>query len=279
MIRPFRETDYDRYVEIANANYPENPLSAEEVRHEDATWNHAKYFKLRTAAEDADRRVVGTGELTHHQTRFHPQKYWLDIYVDPAVQRRGHGGALYEHLLGILHERDAIEARTAAQETKPEVIAWLERRGFREVRRTWESRLDVGAFDFAAFAGAEGRAEEAGITFTTIGEELERDREGALRKAYDLHMAVSADVPGDEPFTPREYDDWVKFVEEPTFLADGYLLAKLGDEWVGESCLWKNLTLPEVLQQGITGVVSEQRGKGVAMELKVRGVRYAAARG
>ena len=280
-IRAFRNTEeeYERYCSIANANYPENPLSVEEVRHDDATWNHAKYFRQRVVAEDAGGNVVGTGELTHHTSRFHPQKYWLDIYVDPAVQRRGHGSALYEHLMSILRERDAIETRTAAQETKPDVIAWLERRGFREVRRTWESRLEVGAFDSAAFAEAEPRAAAAGITLTTIGAELERDREGALRKAYDVHMAVSADVPGDEPFTPRDYDDWIKFAEEPTFLPDGYLIAKSGDEWVGESCLWKNLTLPDVLQQGITGVVREHRGKGVAMALKVRGLHYARAKG
>ena len=278
-IRPFAEADYERFVEIANACYPDNPLNAEELRHEAATWNHAKYFKLRVIAEDASGRAVGYGELGHHQTRFHPQKYWLDVYVDPEVQRRGVGSALYERLLATLRERKAIEARTAAQETKPEAIAWLERRGFREVRRTWESRLEVEALDLSTFAEAEPRALAAGVTFTSVGEELARDRASALRRAYDLHMNVSADVPGDEPFTPRDFDDWVKFAEEPTFLPDGYLIAKVGDEWVGESCLWKNLTLPDVLQQGITGVVRERRGKGVAMALKVRGLRFARERG
>ena len=274
-IRPFAETDYERFVEIANACYPDNPLNAEELRHEASTWNHAKYFKLRAIAEDTSGTVVGYGELSHHVTRFNPRKYWLDIYVDPVVQRRGTGSAIYEHLLGVLSERDAIEARTAAQDTKPEVIAWLERRGFREVRRTWESRLDVAAFDLGAFEAAEPRALAAGVTLTTIEAELARDRGEALRRAYDLHMAVSADVPGDEPFTPREYDDWVKFAEEPTFLPDGYLIAKRGEEWIGESCLWRNLTYPDVLQQGITGVLGEHRGQGVAMALKVRGIRYA----
>src|SRR5687768_12664750 len=95
-IRPFAETDYERYVEIANANYPDNPLNVEELRHEDGTWNHAKYFRQRFLAEDGDGRVVGSGELSHHQTRFHPQRFWLDIYVDPPEQRRGYGQTIYE---------------------------------------------------------------------------------------------------------------------------------------------------------------------------------------
>ena len=147
------------------------------------------------------------------------------------------------------------------------------------MRRTWESRLDVGSFDFAAFAAAEPRAIEAGIVFSTLEAEMARDWEGARRRAYDLHQTVSADVPGDDPYTPWEYDDWIKFLDEPTFLADGYLLAKRGEEWIGESCLWRNLTYADVLQQGITGVLREHRGQGVAMALKMRGLRYARERG
>jgi mycothiol synthase len=278
-IRPFTDADQERFAEIANACYPDNPLTAEELRHEAADWNHAKYFRLQLIGEDETGKAVAYGEVHHQSHRFNPRKYWLDVYVDPAVQRRGYGSALYERLLAVLRERDAIEAQTAAQDTKPETIAWLERRGFKEKRRTWESRLDVPSFDFAAFAGAEPRAQEAGVTFTTLEAELTGDRDSVLRRAYDLHMAVSADVPADDPFTPRDYDDWIKFLNEPTFLSDGYLIAKRGDAWIGESCLWKNLSYTDVLQQGITGVLREHRGKGVAMALKMRGLRYAREKG
>ena len=278
-IRPFVDADFEDFAQIANACYPDNPLTTEELRHEAANWNHAKYFRLQLIGDDETGKAVAYGEVQHRSNRFNPAKYWLDVYVQPAAQRRGYGSALYERLLAVLRERNAIEAQTAAQDTRPETIAWLEHRGFEEKRRTWESRLDVASFDFDAFAGAEPRALEAGVTFTTLEAELTGDRASVLRRAYDLHMAVSADVPADDPFTPRDYDDWIKFLDEPTFLADGYLIAKQGDTWIGESCLWRYLSYADVLQQGITGVLRDHRGQGVAMALKMKGLQYAREKG
>jgi mycothiol synthase len=283
-IRDFTDADYEPYVAIANANYPDNPLNADELRHEDSSWNHEKYFFKRYTAVDESGQMIGSGELLHRRNSFHPDKYWMDLYVDPAVQRRGYGSAIYEHLLGVLRERGATEVRGGAQESKPEVVSWLEHRGFTEARRSWESRLPVQSFDFSAFATAEERASSQGIVITTLADELAQGREEALKRAHDLYVACNRDVPGDGEYTPPVFDDWIKrSIERPDFLPEAYLIAKEGGAsdapWVGMSALWKMADHPDVLHQGITGVVREYRGKGVAMALKVRGVHVAQQRG
>jgi len=64
----------------------------------------------------------------------------------------------------------------------------------------------------------------------------------------------------------------------PTLRHDGYFLAKdinHGDRFVGVSNLFKNPSDPDVLKQGLTGVLPEYRRRGIATALKLRTVRYA----
>src|SRR3972149_6470462 len=110
-------------------------------------------------AEDAAGRAVGYGRINHIPWEFHPQTYYLNVTVDPALRRRGIGSAIYDALLGELQRRGALAVRSGvAKETMTESVAFLTRRGFAEVQRGCESRLDVPAFDVARFAGAEERS-------------------------------------------------------------------------------------------------------------------------
>ncbi|HEU5315512.1 MAG TPA: N-acetyltransferase, partial [Chloroflexota bacterium] len=251
-IRPFdkSDADYARYVEIANANYPDHPYSVDETRHEDETWNYARYDAARWMAElenDGSNTTIGYGELRHRTGEFHPQKFWIDVYVHPDFQRRGYGDAIYCFVVDQLNQRNAKEAQTATDEPRTEVVGFLQRRGFKELRRVWESRLDVSSFDDSAFSQAEARASQQGITFTTLAHELARDPEGAKRRAHTLHEAINADVPRSGTYTARDYEDWITMLDAPDVLPNGYLIARHGDEWVAESCLWRNTTFPHVL--------------------------------
>src|SRR5262249_18391772 len=139
-------------------------------------------------------------------------------------------------------------------------------------------------FDFARFASAEERVTAQGIAMTTLGEELARDREQALRNLHELHAACRRDVPALDPATDDSYEDFLAWWETvglviPRFLSDGYLLAKHGERWVGQSALWANQDKPDTLDQGMTGVLQAYRGRGIATALKVRGVRLARSLG
>jgi GNAT superfamily N-acetyltransferase len=284
LIRPFEDRDFERVVAIANATDPNNTATVDEVRRGDALWDDARHFRLRLVAENARGEVVGSGEVGHKPGWFHPYKYQLDLRVDPAWQRQGIGSRLYTQLIEGLWRREAILVRAEAAESAANTVAFLTRHGFREVQRIWESRLDVTRFDFARFADAEERVAVQGIAITTLGDELARDRERALRELYKLHAACRRDVPALDPPTDDPYEDFLTWWETvglviPRFLPDGYVLAKDGERWVGQSALWDNQDKPDRLDQGMTSVLQAYRGRGIAMALKVRGVRLARSLG
>jgi GNAT superfamily N-acetyltransferase len=279
MLRPFEDSDYERMAEIRNALYPDYRISLDELRHWDSSWEADKYFKLRLVAEDTSGQVVGFGETSHMPHQFHADKYGLNVQVHPEHQRRGYGTALFNELLETVKRRGAILVRSEAKESLPESVAWLGRRGFSEIQRYWESRLDVATFDFGAFSTAVGRAKEQGVTFTTLVEEGP-DSPQVRRQMYELDRDIMHDVPMPEPMTETSYESFVKgLFENPNFMPEAWFLAKVGDEYVGLSNLWKSQELADVFYQGLTGVRREHRGKGIAMALKIIGLEFVRERG
>jgi GNAT superfamily N-acetyltransferase len=280
LLRPFEDRDYPRLVELRNALFPEYRFSEAEWRHEDASWEHHRYFKQRLVAEDDSGRVLAMGEISHMPSQFHPDKYRLDVAVDPSHQRQGIGGAVYSRLIEDLQGRKALLVRSEAKESFPHSIAFLEHRGFHEVQRFWESRLDVTTFDPTPFAGAEAKAAAAGIEVTTLTEERERIGDAALRAAYELDRDIMHDVPMTDPATDTSYEHFLTgTLDSPGFLPDAWFFAKDGDRFAGLSNLWKSQELPGVLFQGLTGVRREYRRKGIAQALKLYGLRYAREHG
>lgn len=278
-LRPFEEWDYPAYVAIGNAVYPEFRNSVAEVRKADAAWDHARYDKRRLVAEDGTGSLVGGGVVNHMPEQFAADRYAMELMVPPAERRRGVGGALYDALLAELRARGAAALRVSVKESMPEGLAFATARGFTEVQRDWESRLDIAAFDPAPFADAAARAAGHGIGMTTLAAERERDPD-ALRKAYELHLVVNRDVPEVDPVTDVPFEHFLGHeVEGPGALPDGYLLAKAGDRYVAESSLFATEEHPEILYQGLTGVIPEYRGRGIAMALKLLTVAYARAHG
>ena len=67
-----------------------------------------------------------------------------------------------------------------------------QRRGFRELLRSWPFTLDVRRCDLARFGAAFERLGD--LTITTLAHERARDP-AWLPKLYELHTAVSRDVP------------------------------------------------------------------------------------
>jgi mycothiol synthase len=274
-VREATPADYQALLAINKASYPDYGETEKEWRHWDESWDHSKYFKSRILAEDGG-RVVGFGLVNHMRYAFVPTKYRIDVTVHPEHRGRGHGTALYEALIEKVRARDGKAVAGAAKESMADGVRFLTKRGFREVKRDWESRLFVQGFDFARFASAAARVEKQGIRITTLADEMRRDP-AALQKAFELNEDCRMDIPSVDPPSRHTFDEFRRYdIDAPNALLDAFYVAIDKDgRYLGVSNMFRSLDDPSFIWQGITGVRREARGKGIAMALKLRTVRYA----
>ena len=275
-IRLFEPKDYPRMIEIGNLLYAPHRWTEDEARYDDEHFDK-KYFFRRWAGEDPQSRdVVAIAELHHMPWSYHPQKFWMEVLVHPEWQRRGVGQAMYDQVVAELDAKGAIVVRSSARESMGHSVRWLEKRGFIEKLRNWESHLDVATVDDAKFAAKAVVPE--GVEIVTLEDELKGDPE-CPRGLFDMVNAIGPDIPNPDVYTPTTFEMFMSSIESPDALLDGYYLAKAGGRYVGISNLWRSQGSPDVLYQGLTGVLREFRGRGVAWALKMRTIAYAKERG
>src|SRR5215472_11655720 len=110
-IRDFESSDYERLVQVNNANFPDYPNSVEEVRYWDSLYNKPNYHYRRYACYDhASGTILGFGRISHMMWNFHPQKFQVSVLVDPAYQNRGIGARIYNDLAEKLKGLQAVTA-------------------------------------------------------------------------------------------------------------------------------------------------------------------------
>ena len=274
-IRPFAPADYPALVAAADRTYPDYPWSVEEMRHQDEAFDTSRFFKIRLVAEE-DGAIVGAAEAGHRPSRFDPDVYRFDLWVVPERRRRGHGSSLHDAVIAALRTRDGRVARGATKESFRDGTTFLGKRGWKELKRDWESRLTVAGFDFAKFAGADERVAKERIRISSYVDELARDPE-TPRKAYELIEACRRDVPATDAATPVTFEEWrAEWVDAPGFLPDAFFVAISAEgNWLGMSNLFESSGDKSFVWQGLTGVRRAARGKGIAMALKLRTVKHA----
>jgi len=275
-IRPFEDRDYEAIVAIRNAVLPDRPTTVEEFRYDDEHFDKKFVNERYVAVGSREDTIRGYGELWHVPWAFHPRKFIVDVRVHPGTRRQGIGTGLWAHLEERLRAHQAISVKTQIWEKMPDGLAFARARGFREVMRAWESRLDVSRFDFGAFEPAVDGALRSGVTITTLGVERAKDP-GSLRRIHTMDMEISADVPHppDDVHTPVDFKMWKEYVADaPWSINDAFFLAVVDGEYAGLSSLFK----PKVgdwLNQGLTGVRRQFRGRHIATALKVKTAEYA----
>lgn len=272
-IRPFTPDDYPVLVALENMIWPDRHETVEEWRFHDE--NRAPRVKWgRFVADLPGRGIVGYGRYGQSHDMYHPQKFGVGVSVHPEYRTQGVGTRLYDHLMNELAAFDPILVRTGVREDKAESLRFVQKRGFEEVMRDWESYLPVAGFDFAPFVSNEQKAAQSGIVIKTLPEladDPDRDR-----KLYDLDWAVTLDMPSSDTLTEPGFDDWHKHVfGSPNFLPDAWFVACDGPKYVGLSFLGNSQGSTDTFYQGTTGVLRDYRRKGIAFALKLRGVRYA----
>ena len=180
---------------------------------------------------------------------------WAEVWlhaVDDDVWREASAAA---RELG----KSGLEVWTT--EATPDVVAFFEARGYEEVRRYLRLALDV--------ASAPDPGDPA-WELTTLAARPELDR-----AAYELAVVTHTDQPGREDAVLPEFDVWRGWAVEST-PPEAFVIALADGEPIG----FANLVVDgDEGYHGMTAVLREWRGRGVAEAIKRAQIRWAKARG
>jgi GNAT superfamily N-acetyltransferase len=188
-----------------------------------------------------------------------------EAYVLPAARGAGVGSELYREVAIWVAARGCIEIESSAREDDPDSLAWMERRGFREVGRNSRLVLDLDGVDEPAVDAPPG------IEIVSWAE-----RPGVERGMYEVAMEAYPDIPGEGDEEDVPFEQWLSVDmqgagdrPEATFvaLADG--------EVVGYAKLALSSARPGVVMHDITGVKRAWRRRGIAAALKRAEIAWA----
>jgi len=276
VIRPFAPTDYEAVAAIVSNAYPENLTTAEEVQYDDE--HRAPHCKSQRWVAELDGKVVAYVDYTQWEGRYHPQKFWIYGGVLPGYQQQGMGTALYETISKALAALNPMTVYAQAREDLPHGMKFLTDRGYVEIERTWESVLDLAGFDPEPWRAYAAKVESAGIRLISQAElasDPERDT-----KLHALINQLRIDVPSPEPATAIPWENFVeRYVTSPTLLPEGCFVAVTPDgRYVGFTGLYKD-SGDGLFNTGLTGVLREYRGSGIAQALKLKATLWAREQG
>jgi mycothiol synthase len=225
---------------------------------------------------EVDGEIAGNGLYQQFAGRYHPRKFHIDVGVRPAFRGRGIGGALYRQIREALAPTDPIALTARVRDNQVHGISFAEHRGFSEKIRNWESHFDLTTFNPNSLADHVARAETAGYEFRSYAD-LASDPE-CDRKLYEMAMVARRDIPAPEPLTDMPFEQWMKGKARPQFMPDAYWIALKDGRMVGHTYVWKTGE-PDVLETGVTAVLREHRGAGVAKALKIKALAAVKAHG
>ncbi len=278
-IRIFRNEDYPDVVDIHNSMniaWPERPRTPDGWAQADKNRNPKCKFQRWVAVKNGC--VIGFGSYGQNIFEYHPQRFHINIEVNPEYQRQGIESALYEQTISGLRPYDPRILRADAFTNLPQGYQFLQKRGFYEAFRETPVWIDTTSFDPRPYANLETKLLEKGIAIKTL-REMESDPDHD-KKIYDLYWEASKDVPQEGLDVEKQsFDTWVEWgLNDPAILHDAYLIAVRGDEYIGLRELGKD---PDnnVLLGGLLGVRRTYRRQGIGLAMQVRGIRFAKEHG
>ena len=272
-LRPFEARDIAPWTAILNNIYPDEPCTVEQTEHWERTYP-ADNPRFRRVAETAEGQVVGYGECQRpYWSSLKTDTCMVFVAVDPVWQHRGIGQVLYEAVMPFAETLRTVKLRTDCREDSEDTIRFLGKVGFARIGIRFESSLDTQAFDETPFGALLARFEAAGYTLTTLAEARHQDSE-ADQHLYEVFATTIVDVPlpGEERIEPTYENFRITTLDAPNTDPNAIFIARLGDRMVGMTSL-------ELLPNGIgitgmTGVLRQHRGRGVALAIKLAAFRY-----
>jgi mycothiol synthase len=271
-LRDFTSQDIAPFSAILTAIWPDEPNTVEQMEHWERTYPADNPRFRRVAALD-DGQMVGFGECQRPYWSSLQDTYEVFVAVDPAWQRRGIGQTLLATVAPFAQEEGITKLRTSCKEDSAGTVRFLEQAGFQQIGIRFESALDLPTFDETPFLPAQQRAEAAGYEVITLAQARVEDPD-ADQRLYEVFAATVVDVPfpGGDRAKPN-YDNFrANTLDAPNTNPNAIFIARQAGRTVGMTSLE---LLPNAIGiTGMTGVLAEHRGRGVAMALKLASFRY-----
>ena len=178
-----------------------------------------------------------------------------------------------------LREEQASIAVVRLGERFKDHLEVVEGHGYREIRRSKDSELDLVAGREKLLAGADSSRqaiEKLGVRLMTLDQDDDPDR---MAKLYALTIAAEQDIPTTVPMHTPPFDEWHRFwFENPGVREDRFWIAREGEAMIGLSVIGYPPTRG-VPWTFFTGTSASVRGRGVARALKYATVAQAIALG
>jgi L-amino acid N-acyltransferase YncA len=270
-IRPATKTDYPAIAAIHNATWTDHPVLAEDLERTDAKRTENNFIERFMLELEGKSLAEGSFQnLSEHQ-------FYLEINVLLEFQSRGFGSQFYAFLEAELERHKPVSALCYVREIHPFASRFVASRGFVEVLRVYHQTLQLSRFDAGLFVPVKQTLTANGYTISSFAD-LEFDPSHE-QKLHELHIKTDADVPRVHPFVPVSFEQFKRQnLENPKLPKEACFIAIKNGEWVGLS-QQRLRPDPTQLHTGMTGVLREHRGQGLALSLKLRAIEYATQHG
>ena len=267
----YQDWDYDRLAWFENALF-ETSINVQDLRTRDQHRDSSLGF-VRLVALDATSTMIGVIEATQRPAPwFSRGEVRLAVHQD--FRRRGIGGALLGTLETFLRERGGDAVMLYTSQTDEGLNQFLLHHGYSESFRGYQQWLGLDRFDPNRFEVNWDRLNQAGVHLRSMAQL--RDQWDTAQKFYDLYTTLERDAPrADEHFVAQSFEEFcTNNYDSPASFPEGVTFALKDDELIGLNILYRDSNAP-VVHNGLTGVRREYRGLGLALALKLEGIRCA----
>ena len=279
--RPFEDADREPLVAAGNAeSHPMEAETAEEWRRWESMVPDPT--RARLVVVDTGGTIAGSATISAGMFERPDGAQSVNVSVIAAHRNKGIGSALLEAFEGEARRRAVPRITSGVSAARPFALEWAAKRGYREIGRRIMSYRPLDSYEPERWSDALDRAARAGVRIRPMSEVLaERDDAGKERFWHELWEAEGPmwdDIPFASPTPHWPFERFHQMaVASGQMLRDLSLVAYDGDSIAGFTTTGD--------RQGkdgwtwMTGVARDQRGKGIAMALKVDVLARAKAKG